>query len=243
MDQRQETSQRYTIFTDSTTTIEKVRSDAIGPGQRFAVAAIEVCTRLVSRSNKVAIHWVPAPYRVQGNETTDEMAKAAAEGNHPDDAVPNELRWETSLSHMARVATDNRSRMTAEWISSHTGDPRRKYKAPRGRGLRRRLLRRTPKPIAKRYCQLLSGHAAIGSYLKDKIRKTDDDYWSWCGGGKKRTRHHLFTECRAWMPQIRKLWRDIGKAHGWKHPRAPSGKWLWKEKSTDAVLASLGSTG
>ena len=44
------------------------------------------------------------------------------------------------------------------------------------------------------------------------------------------------------MPQIRKLQKDIGKAHGWRHPRAPSGKWLWKEKSTEAVLTFLKST-
>ena len=125
----------------------------------------------------------------------------------------------------------------------------------------RRLLRSTPKSIAGRYYQLLSGHAAIGSCLKDKIRKTEDDRCWWCGGGERQTRHHLFTECRAWMPQIRRLWKDIGKAHGWKHPRAPSdkysiysrgtsqrcndlysGKWLWKEKFTEAVLAFLGST-
>ena len=94
----------YTIFADSTAATERIRSDATGPGQRFAVAATEVCTRLVSRDNEVAIRWVPA----QGNETADEMAKAAAEGNHPEDAIPDELRWETSLSHMARVATENR---------------------------------------------------------------------------------------------------------------------------------------
>ena len=28
----------------------------------------------------------------------------------------------------------------------------------------------------------------------------------------------------------------IGKACGWKHPRAPSVKWLWKEKATEAAL-------
>ena len=55
MDQLQETGRQYTIFTDSTASIERVRSDAIGPGQRFAVAAIKVCARLVSRSNEVAI--------------------------------------------------------------------------------------------------------------------------------------------------------------------------------------------
>ena len=82
------------------------------------------------------------------------------------------------------------------------------------------------KHIASRYYQLLSGHSAIGPYIKDKIRKTDDDRCWWCGGGKKQTRHHLFTECGAWMPQIRKLWKDVGKARGWKYPRAPSGRWL-----------------
>ena len=56
-----------------------------------------------------------------------------------------------------------------------------------------------------RYYQLLSGHAAIGPYLKDKIRRTDDDRCWWCAGGKQQTRHHLFTECRAWLPQIRRL--------------------------------------
>ena len=103
-------------------------------------------------------------------------------------------------------------------------------------------LRGVPKPIANRYYQLLSGHAAIGPYLKDKIHKAVDDKCWWCGGGKQQTCHHLFTECRAWLPQIRKLWKDIGKAHRWKHLRAPSGKWLWKEESTEAVLACPGST-
>ena len=74
----------------------------------------------MSRNNEVAIHWVPAHHRVQGNETADKMARAAAEGNHAL-AVPDEFRWETSLSHMARVATENRSRTTTEWISSRTG--------------------------------------------------------------------------------------------------------------------------
>ena len=60
--------------------------------------------------------------------------------------------------------------------------------------------------------------------------------------GKAAVPPPLFTECRAWLPQIRKLWKDIGKAHGWKHPSAPSGKWPWREKTTGAVLAFLGST-
>ena len=48
-------------------------------------------------------------------------------------------RWETNQSHMARIATEARSRTTAQWISDHVG-PQRKYKPPRRKGLRRRLL-------------------------------------------------------------------------------------------------------
>ena len=96
--------------------------------------------------------------------------------------------------------------------------------------------------MSGRYYQLLSGHAAIGPNLKGKIGKMTDDKCWWFGGGKQQTRHHLFAECRAWLPRVRKLWKDIGKAHGREHPRAPSGKWLWKEKSTEAVLVFLRST-
>ena len=61
-------------------------------------------------------------------------------------------------------------------------------------------------------------------------------------GGKQQTPHHLFTECRAWKPQITRLWKDIGNGCGWKHPRTPSVKWLWKEKATEAVLEFLRDT-
>ena len=214
-------------------------------GQHLAVASIEVCTRILARDNEVSIRWVPAHHGVLGNEKADEYAKAAARGESqrgPASMVPDQYRWETSLSHMSRVATEARSRAAARWMADRFGGPRRNYRPPPGRGLRRKLLRGAPKSIASRYYQLLSGHAAIGPFLKDKIHKAADDKCWWCGGGKQQTRHHFFTQCRAWLPQIRTLWRDIGKALGWKHPRAPSGKWLWKEESTEAVLAYLGST-
>ena len=45
-----------------------------------------------------------------------------------------------------------------------------------------------------------------------------------------------------WAPQARKMWKEIGKACGWKHPRAPAVRWLWEEKATKAVLSFLTST-
>ena len=59
-DQRQESGYRYTVFVDSTAAIDRVRTDAMGPGQRFTIAAMEVCGRLLARDNKVAIRWIPA---------------------------------------------------------------------------------------------------------------------------------------------------------------------------------------
>ena len=83
------------------------------------------------------IRWVPAHHGV----LADEYAEAAAEGNRPGSAVPDDYRWETSLSHMTRVATEARSRTTTQWIAGRIGDPRREYRPSPGRGLRRRLLR------------------------------------------------------------------------------------------------------
>ena len=102
---RQESGRRYTVFVDPTAAIDRVRSDSIGPGQRFAVATIEACIRILARDNEVSIRWVLAHHRALGAEKADEYAKAAAEGGEPDSAVPDEYRWETSLSHMRIVVT------------------------------------------------------------------------------------------------------------------------------------------
>ena len=113
LNQRQEKDHRYTIFVDSTAAIDRIQPDASGPGQHFAVAAIEACTGILARNNTVVARWVPAHHDVPGNEMADRYAKAAAEGTVPDSAVADSLRWETSLSHMARVSTEERSRAAA----------------------------------------------------------------------------------------------------------------------------------
>ena len=84
IDRRQENGHKYTVFVDSTAVIERVRSDSTGPGQRFAVAAIEVCTRLLPRTDEVDVttRWVPAHYGVPGNEG-GRARKAVAEGGSP----------------------------------------------------------------------------------------------------------------------------------------------------------------
>ena len=175
MDRRQENRHGYTVFVDSTAAIERVRPDGIGLGQRFAVATIEVGTRLRARNNEATARWVPAHRGVLGNE------EAVADGGEPNDVVPHDYRWETSLFHMTRMATPVDCRQ--HW-GPPTGVP-----PPFGEGLERRLLQRERKSAARRYYQLLSGHAAIGPYLRDKLHKTAVDKCWRCGGGRNRPVH------------------------------------------------------
>ena len=48
-----------------------------------------------------------------------------------------------------------------------------------------------------------------------------------------------FTECQAWRPQIKELWKRIGKDCGWEHPRAPAMRGLWKDDAVGAVVEFL----
>ena len=91
---------------------------------------MEVCSRILGRDNEVVVHWAPAHHGATGSESADERAKAAAKGKAPSDEVPDEYRWETSLSHMSREASQTRPRATAQWISNHVR-PERGYRGPR----------------------------------------------------------------------------------------------------------------
>ena len=102
------------ITDKQTSAIDRVRNDALGPGQRFAVAAIEVYSRVVARNNEVTIRWVSAHSGASGNEAADEYAQAAAIGEAPGKEVLDGYREGASLSHMTRVATEARSREAAE---------------------------------------------------------------------------------------------------------------------------------
>ena len=64
---------------------------------------------------------------------------------------------------------------------------RAKAPPPGGSGLRRKALRRVRKPLVGRYYQLLSGHAAIGSFLHERVAgplRLESSECRWCGSGK-----------------------------------------------------------
>ena len=131
-----------------------------------------------------------------------------------------------------------------QWATAHAG-PELRHRALSGAGLRRKPLRQARKLVASRYYRLLSGHTVIGSFLHERMtgpqRLESDKCW-WCNCGKRQTRHHLFTECKAWARRIERLWSRISKDSGWKHPRALSVRKLWEEGATEDVLEFLGDT-
>ena len=65
----------------------------------------------------------------------------------------------------------------------------------------------TMKVIESRHYQLLTGHALIAPFLKEKLKKTDSDQCWWCEAGKRQTRDHLFKECGRWKTEINVLWK------------------------------------
>ena len=130
---------------------------------------MEVHARLTARGNEVTVRWVPAHSGVMGNEIVDSFAREVASSRQSQrHRVPDGLLQEANLSHLARAATENRSRATARRTAEHVR-PERRHRPPAGTGLRRKALRRVRKSLASRYYQLLTWNAVTGSFLHERM--------------------------------------------------------------------------
>ena len=147
LEERGEEGQNCIIWTNSTAALNRAASDEMGPGQRFALALMEVHSRLASRWNALTLRWVPGHMGVEGNEVRDQWAGEAAESLG--DAVPKAYLRETSFAHRTRATTEARSAGVSEWIMDHV-DRRRRYCPPKGQKLRKEL-RHERKALASRY--------------------------------------------------------------------------------------------
>ena len=78
----------------------------------------------MAAGNEISINWVPAHNRVEGNEFADDLNKEEAEGSLSYN-VSDEVRWQASLPHLSRRASEGRARQTPEWAASHVGPERR----------------------------------------------------------------------------------------------------------------------
>lgn len=142
---------------------------------------------------------------------------------------------------MTRVTTERRTRGATRWLSERVKSSQR-YRPPKGTNLLPEL-RKGRKGPASRFYQLLSGHAAAGAYLADRMHKIPPSVCWWRGGGERQSRYHPLVGCETWRSRIRKLWREVGKAYRWKHRRAPPIRTLFRGgKATAAVLHFLRGT-
>ena len=67
------------MFVDSTFAIESVRSDAIGPRERFAAAA-EVCTRILAKENEATIGLVHTHHGIKGQRNGRRIRQGCSRG-------------------------------------------------------------------------------------------------------------------------------------------------------------------
>ena len=60
------------------------------------------------------------------------------------------------------------------------------------------------------HCGSSSAAALALQAACSRVNITDNTHMH-MSSGRRQSRRHLFTECRAWAPQIRRLWRRVGK--------------------------------
>jgi hypothetical protein len=125
----------------------------------------------------VTVRWAPGHKGVPGNERTDTLAKRGV-GDLDKGTWRSRLSIDcASMTFLKRKAAERRTKETADWIRPRVARSRACI-APRKFELRPEPWH-PPKALASRYYQLMSGHALIGPYMKEKLKKSDSDE-CWC---------------------------------------------------------------
>jgi hypothetical protein len=110
---------------------------------------------------------------------------------------------EMSLAHVKRVTSEEKKVKIKRWIQEKVKGG--KAYIPRRREGMRKIVKVEKKGVAVRYFQLMTGHAGIAPYLKNKLKKRDSEECWWCRTGRRQMREHLFKECEKWKEEIKEL--------------------------------------
>ena len=162
--------------------MRRIGGDAPGPGQEIAIRIIEVAERITTQGNTVTVRWTPAHEGVEGNEKADEAAKDAAtrmptgslRGRHSvaflRRKISEEMKEKWITDTEARMKGREGTRAEGRTEGRNEGKNRGAYRGPnRERGPRiREPLRRARKRTASVFYQMLSGHAMIAPFLKER---------------------------------------------------------------------------
>ena len=87
------------IFTDCQAAMQRILSDAPGPGQGQATLAIRLAETICQRGSTADVRWVSGHRGVEGNELADQRTRGAAE----EETSPDASTAEGPLKHPQRA--------------------------------------------------------------------------------------------------------------------------------------------
>ena len=177
---------------------------------------------LKEHGHTVTIRRIPSHVGLVGHDQADQKAKnRACRGGKPEE------QW-SLLTYVERELIESQAQELTRWHETKRQEreiSRKGFYIPRlGKGMSK-VLRSTSKKYASRYLQLKVGHGAVGIYLA-KIGAIENPQFWWCGGAEQ-TVEHLYTKCRRWRKERRRLMRTLCKegisCQGWTERKRASG--------------------
>ena len=195
-----------TIFCDSQRALMTIWQPPLQKENRFLRAQIYYkVEKPKTNGHTVICRWVPGHTDLIGNEKADFAARDKAEkgGRQAE-------RW-SSLAHIRENLAKVRSTEITKWYEKSIQErevSRRGFYIPWTKGAHP-ILGNIAKKYAARFYQLKVGHGAVGTYLARIGRIESPQCW-WCRE-QVQTVEHLYTKCRRWRKERRRLVRELGK--------------------------------
>ena len=196
-----------TIWCDSQKILNAIAHPCKCQEYRFLIDLIyKRIEELQNNGNHAKFFWVPSHSGILGNEKAHVAAK-----NRAEKGGKLTERW-SSLAYVRKNVDEIRSRAIVNWHETEIRRreiSRRGYYIPRTKKGISLVLGKAPKKYAARFYQLKVGHGAVGTYLSKIGVIESPDCW-WCKETVQSV-EHLYTKCRKWRKERRKLVRELEK--------------------------------